>query len=119
MLDKVSVAARLLNIIVAVVAGVVALPGIDVNLVLIILGLIAGISMKDEHFVPMMVAVVALPVMAAILTGIPSVGAQLGAIFANFSVGVAGSVAMAFALGTIRYAKADGSGLLGGNKGSS
>lgn len=114
MLDKISVAARLLNILVAVVAGIVVIPNLDVNLVLIVLGLIAGIGMKNEHFTPMLVAVVALPVMAGVLAGIPAVGMQLSAIFGNFGVAVAASVAMAFAIGTIQYAKADGSSLMGG-----
>lgn len=118
MLDKLSVAARLLNIIVAVVAGIIVLPGINVVLVLIVLGLISGIAMKTDHFVPMLVAVVALPVMAAVLTNIPNIGTQLGAIFSNFGTGVAASVAMAFAIATVRYAIADGSGLLGGGNNS-
>ena len=114
MLDKISVAGRLLAIIVAVVAGVVTIPNVDVNLVLIVLGLIAGLSVKNEHFTMFMVAVVALPVIATVLTGIPSIGTQLGAIFSNFGVAVAASMAMAFALGTIQNAKADGSSLMGG-----
>lgn len=114
MLEKISVAARLLAIIVAVVAGVVVIPNVDVNLVLIVLGLLAGLSVKGEHFVMFMVAVVALPVIGAVLTGIPNIGTQLGAIFGNFGVAVAASMAMAFALATIQNAKADGSSLMGG-----
>ena len=113
MIDKIAVVARLLNILLAVVAGIVAIPGFDVVTALIILGLIAGLGIKDETFLPLLVATVALPVMAGVLGQLPAIGLQLSDIFANFGIAVAASMAMAFALGTFQYAKRDLGGLSG------
>src|SRR3954469_14332602 len=80
MLNKIGGLARALYILLAVVAGFVAIGAMDVALVLVVLGLIAGISMPKERMVLAGVAVIALPLVGAALGHIPQVGTQLTAV---------------------------------------
>src|SRR5215218_10859324 len=98
MLNKVSGLARALYIVLAVVAGFVALGTMDVALVLVVLGLIAGISMPRERMVLAAATVIALPIIGTALGHIPSVGAKLGAVTANLQLGIAGALASAIAI---------------------
>jgi hypothetical protein len=98
MLNKISGLARALYILLAIVAGFVALGTMDVALVLVVLGLIAGISMPRERLVLALAAVIALPLVGAALATIPAVGAQLNAVMTNLQVGVAGASASALAI---------------------
>ncbi len=98
MLNKLSGLARALYIVLAIVAGFVALGGLDVALVLIVLGLIAGITTPKERLVLSMAAVIALPLVGAALTHIPEVGAQLNAVMINLQLGVAGAAASALTI---------------------
>ena len=68
MLNKISGLARTLYILLAVVAGFVAIGMMNVPLALVVLGLIAGISMPKERLILAMVAVVALPLIGTALT---------------------------------------------------
>ena len=78
MLNKVSGLARTLYVVLAIVAGFVALGGMgmDVALVLLVLGLIAGISIPDDRVVLAAATVIALPIIGTALTHIPTIGAQ-------------------------------------------
>lgn len=105
MLEKIAVAARTINIIVAVVAGITVIPGVDVNLVLILAGLLGGLSFKVEQVVPRLVTAVALPVVATVLADIPMIGTEVGAIFTNLGIAVAASAAMTITIATIRFLK--------------
>ena len=67
MLNKLSGLARALYIVLAIVAGFVALGAMDVALVLVVLGLIAGISMAKEIWRRPRSTVVALPIVGAAL----------------------------------------------------
>lgn len=98
MLKKISGLARSIYIILAIVAGFVALGGLNVALGLVVLGLIAGISMPRERLVMAMVAVVALPLIGTALTQIPAIGDKLSAVMANLQLGVAGAAATAIAI---------------------
>src|SRR4029450_1147194 len=98
MLNKLSGLARSLYIVLAIVAGFVALGGMNVALLLVVLGLIAGISMPRERLVLAMAAVLALPLIGTALGNIPTIGQQLGAVMANLQLGVAGAAATALAI---------------------
>jgi hypothetical protein len=102
MLMKVGGLARALYIILALVAGFVALGTMDVALALVVLGLIAGVSLPDDRMVLAAVAIIALPIVGTALTHIPAIGAQLNAVALNHQAAMAGAVATAVA---IRLAK--------------
>jgi hypothetical protein len=98
MLKKISGLARALYIVLAIVAGFIVLGTMDVALVLVVLGLIAGISMPRERLVLAFAAVIALPLVGAALAHIPAVGAQLGTVMGNLQLGIAGAAASALAI---------------------
>ena len=98
MLTKIGGLARALYILLAIIAGFVALGAMNTALVLVVLGLIAGISMPRERMVLAGVVIVALPIVGSALGNIPSIGSQLGAICANLQMGVAGAFATAMAI---------------------
>ena len=98
MLTKISGLARALYILLAIVTGFVALGAMDVALVLVALGLIAGLAMAKENYVPAAATALALPIIGAALGHIPAIGAQLTAIAMNLQMGVAGALASALAI---------------------
>ncbi len=98
MLNKISGLARALYILLAIVAGFVALGGMNVALVLVALGLIAGLSMAKENYVPAAATAIALPIIGAALGTIPTIGAKLTAVCGNLQMGVAGALASALAI---------------------
>lgn len=98
MLNKLSGLARAIYIILAIIVGFVALGGVNVPLVLVALGLIAGISMPKERLVLAFAAVIALPLVGTALTTIPQIGAQLNAVMINLQLGVAGAATSALAI---------------------
>jgi len=102
MMMKIGDIARTLYIVLAVVAGFVALGRVDIALVLVVLGLVSGISMPDDRNVIAAVLVVALPLIGTALTHIPAIGAQLNAVALNLQTAMAGAVATTVA---IRLAK--------------
>ena len=81
MLKKISGLARALYILLAIVAGFVAVGMMDVTLVLVVLGLIAGIEMTADRYVPAAATALVLPIIGAALGHVPMVGAQLTAVF--------------------------------------
>ena len=117
MLNKLSGLARSLYIILAIVAGFVAMPGMNMALVLVVLGLIAGITLPRERMVLAAVSVVALPIIGTALTNIPAIGAQLNAITANLALGICGSLATAIAMFLYELAMDGVTGLMGGSAG--
>jgi hypothetical protein len=94
MLNKVSGLARSLYIVLAIVAGFVALGTMNIALVLVVLGLIAGISLPIERMVLAAVTIIALPILGAALINIPMIGAQLAAVMGYLQIGMAGAFAM-------------------------
>ena len=98
MLNKLSGLARAIYIVLAIIVGFVALGGVNVPLVLVALGLIAGISMPKERLVLAFAAIIALPMVGTALTAIPQIGAQLNAVMINLQLGVAGAATSALAI---------------------
>lgn len=98
MLTKVSALCRALYILLAIVTGFVALGGMNVALILVVLGLIAGISMEKENYVPAAATALVLPILGATLATIPAIGAQLTAVCGNLQLGVAGALSSALAI---------------------
>ena len=98
MLKKISGLSRSIYIVLAIVAGFVALGGLNVALTLVVLGLIAGITMPRDRMVLAAAAVIALPMVGTALANIPTVGEKLSAVAGNLAVGIAGALATALAI---------------------
>ena len=98
MLNKISGLARSLYIILAIAAGFVAMGGLNVALVLVVLGLIAGITMPRDRMVLAAAIVIALPLVGVALANIPTIGEQLAAVMTNLQLGVAGALASAMVI---------------------
>jgi hypothetical protein len=98
MLMKIGGLARALAIILAIVAGFMALNMMDVPLVLLVLGLIAGLAMPADRLVLSTVTLIALPIVGAALTHIPTIGGQLNAVALNIQMALAGSLATVIAI---------------------
>ena len=98
MLMKIGGLARALYIVLAIVAGFVALNMMNVPLVLVVLGLIAGLAVPRDRMVLLAAVVIALPIVGAALGQIPTIGAQLTTICGNLQMGAAGSLATALAI---------------------
>ena len=98
MLMKIGGLARALAIILAIVAGFMALNMMDVPLVLVVLGLIAGLAMPADRLVLSTVTLIALPIVGAALTHIPTIGGQLNAVALNIQMALAGSLATVIAI---------------------
>jgi len=115
MLTKIGGLARALYIILAIVAGFIALGTMDVALVLVVLGLIAGVAMAKENYVPAAATAIALPIIGAALGHIPAVGGQLTAVTANLQVAVAAALASALAILLYHFVMDGLTGLAGGD----
>jgi hypothetical protein len=98
MLIKIGGLARAIAIILAIVAGFMALNMMNVPLALIVLGLIAGLALTDERMVVNVALVIALPIIGTALAHIPAIGAQLNAVALNLQMAMAGAVATAMAI---------------------
>lgn len=119
MLTKIGGLARSLYILLAVIAGFVAMGGLNVALILVVLGLIAGLSMPRERMVLALAAVIALPLIGTALGTIPAIGEQLGAVMANLQLGVAGAAASAMAIFLYELTMEGVMGLAGGGSAGS
>ena len=95
MLMKIGALARALYVVLAIVAAFVPLAMMNVPLILVVLGLIAGLAMMQDK---MVLAAIVLPIIGAALGTIPAIGAQLTAVCANLQLGVAGALATAIAI---------------------
>jgi len=111
MIGKIAGLARALAVLLAIVAGFVAIPNLDVGLVLVVLGLIAGLSVAADLTVGLAVVVLVLPVVASALGTIPAIGTQLGAVATNLAMFLAGSVATIVTIATFNHVKGDLAGL--------
>jgi hypothetical protein len=98
MLQKISGLARALYILLAIVAGFVALGGMDVALIIVVLGLIAGLAMPEDRIVLAAVIAVVLPIVGISLAHIPAIGAQLAAVTGNLQLGVGAALGSAIAI---------------------
>jgi hypothetical protein len=114
MLMKISGLARSLYIVLAIVAGFVAIGAMNVSLALVVLGLIAGLAMPQERYLLAGVTALVLPVIGTALSQIPAVGAQLNTICGNLQMGVAGALASALAIVLYNLTIEGVTGLMGG-----
>ena len=113
MLNKISGLARTLYIVIAIVAAFVAMGGMNIALVLVVLGLIAGITLRRDKMVLAAALAIVLPIVGTALAQIPTIGAQLGAVTANLQLGVAGALATAIAMLLFELAMAGVTGMTG------
>lgn len=90
-MNKITGLAGALGMILAVVAGFVPIPGLDVALVLIVLGIIGGIAADQDGAMRIFLAVLAIPVIGTALGAIPAVGENLTAIFGNVAMVASGA----------------------------
>jgi len=111
MLGKLAGLARLLGTLLALVAGIVAIPNLDVALVLVILGIIGGIALADEALTGLVLIVLVLPISGAALGRIPSIGDELNAIANNVALAYAGTAATVVTIIIVKYLKGDLAGL--------
>ena len=118
MLNKIGGLARALYVVLAIVAGFVALGEMNIPLILVVLGLIAGLAMARDKLVVAMVAVVALPFMGTALATIPTIGGQLNAVMLNLQMGVAGAAVTALMIMLYELIMESLSGLAGSGAGS-
>ena len=111
MVGKIAGLARALAILLAVVAGVVTIPNIDVRIVLVVLGLIAGIAYGDDTRGNLILTALVLPLVSVALALLPVVGSYLGAIAANVGLAAAGAVATSVAIRLYHLVVGDVTGL--------
>jgi hypothetical protein len=95
---KIGGLARALAILLAIVAGFMALNMMDVPLVLVVLGLIAGLAMTNDRILLTTATLIALPIIGTALTHIPAIGAQLNAVALNLQMAMAGALATSIAI---------------------
>ena len=98
MLMKIGGLARALAILLAIVAGFMALTMMNVPLTLVALGLVAGLAMAEDRLLLSAAIVIALPIVGAALTHIPAIGAQLNAVALNLQLAMAGALATSIAI---------------------
>ena len=108
MLEKIGGLARLLATLLAIVAGFVALPAnINVALVLVVLGLIAGLRYKPEEAMSLFLVVLVLPLAGLALATIPEIGDKLNAVFNNIALAAASVAATVIAMRLYNNSRAD------------
>ena len=112
MLNKVASLARAVALVLAVVAAFVAIPA-QVPLILLVLGIIAGLNYGADDFARLALTVLALPVIGAALGLIPTIGMQLTAVAANTALAVAGALATRMAIRLYEVVVGDLKGLAG------
>jgi hypothetical protein len=98
MLMKIGGLARAIAIILAIVAGFVALTMMNIPLVLLVLGLLAGLAMPEDRVVVTLLTLIALPIVGAALAHLPTIGTQLNAVALNLQIAMAGAVATMIAM---------------------
>jgi len=108
MLEKIGGLARLLATLLAIVAGFVAIPAnINVPLVLVVLGLIAGLRYKPDEVVALFLVVLVLPLAGLALGTIPEIGDNLNAAFNNIALAASAVAATVIGMRLWNNSKAD------------
>ena len=111
---KLSGLARALGILLAIIAGFITIPGgMNVALILVVLGLLAGLTTPDDRFVAVLLYVLVLPMIGTALANIPAIGAQLSAVCGGLAILAAGAGAMGVALRLYKVFMGDVTGLMG------
>jgi hypothetical protein len=107
MTEKIGGLARLLATLLAIITGFLAIPGANMPLVLVVLGLIAGVLYTGESIVRLFLVVLVLPLAGAALGQIPAIGAQLNAAALTLALAAAAMAATAIALRLFDNSKRD------------
>jgi hypothetical protein len=107
MVKKIGGLARLIAVLLAIIAGFVALGNIDVALLLVVLGLIAGLAYDDDGAIRLFLVVLVLPMVGGALSNIPQIGGQLNDVALNIALAAAGAAATVIAIRLFNNAKAD------------
>ena len=107
MLNKGGSLARALGILLAIVAGFVTLGTLNTALVLLVLGLIAGLCYTAEDIVRLGVLVLALPVVGMALGNIPEIGDKLGAAAGNVALTISGALTTVVVVRLFNLVKGD------------
>lgn len=115
MLKKIGGLARAAYILLAIFAGFVVLGAINMTLVLVVLGLIAGLAVPRDRMVLLAALVIALPIVGTALGNIPAIGTQLTVVAGNLQMGAAGSLATAMAILLYELVMEGVTGLAGGD----
>ena len=110
-MNKLSGLARALGILLAIVAGFVAIPNLNMALALVVLGLIAGLTTPEDRFVTVLLYVLVLPIIGTALGNIPMVGEQLGKVANGLALLAAGAGATLIAMRLYKIAMGDVTGL--------
>ena len=97
--------ARLIGVVVAIVAAFVAIP--QTATILLVMGGISILSYKPEDYVRIYASAILLMLGAKMLGEIPAVGMPLAAIFGNLSTFLVGSSIVAIALRAFTLIKSD------------
>ena len=118
MMTKIGGLARALAIILAIVAAFMPLTMMDVALVLLVLGLVAGLAMPQDRLVLSTATLIALPIIGTALTHIPTIGGQLNAVALNIQMALAGSLATSIAIRLYHMTMDGVTGLAGGATGT-
>ena len=114
MLKKIGGLARAIAIVLAIVGGFVALTMMNLPLVLVVLGLVAGLAMPEDRLVLTTVTLIALPAIGAALGNIPAIGTQLAAVCGNLALAMAGALATSLAMRLYQLTMDGVTGMMGG-----
>jgi len=117
MLMKIGGLARAIAIVLAIVAGFMALNMMNVPLTLVVLGLVAGLATAEDRLLMTTVTLIALPIVGTALTQIPTIGAQLNAVALNLQLAMAGALATAIAIRLYHLTMDGVTGLVGASSG--
>lgn len=117
MVKSIAGLARLIATLLAIVAGFVAIPSLDVTLALVVLGIVGGFTYAADQALRLFLVVLVLPAVGAALAAIPAIGAQLDAVALNIAVAAAGAAATVIAMRLFDNSREDLAGLtaLGGS----
>lgn len=111
MIGKVAGLARALAILLAVVAAFVAIPNVNVALVIVLLSLVAGLANHEGGLTNLLILVIGLPLIGVAVGHIPAVGAQLTAVAGNLGLGAASAAATMVVMNLYNIVKGDLTGL--------
>ncbi|WP_095011543.1 hypothetical protein [Tsuneonella mangrovi] len=89
-MEKIGGLAAALAVLLAIIAGFVAIPGLNVALIILILGIVGGIAASQDGAVRMFLGVIVLPAIGTALGTIPAIGEHLTTIFNSLAVAAAG-----------------------------
>lgn len=113
MLSKVTGLAGALAVVLAIVTAFVPIPGLNVSLALVALGMIRGIDAPDEAMPRMGLAAIALPAAGAAMANVPMLGAQLGALAGGLALAAAAIFGVGAVIRAVKTSLAAVKGLAG------